>query len=91
MYMSDTTYIDYVTPAVNAEWLNEINDHVVWYSQSQEQQYMMLLLLRIHQQELLLHPTVQMALNELDTEKATVSSVNEKVSSTTLAASVEVL
>jgi parallel beta-helix repeat protein len=28
--MSDTTYIDYVQPAVNAEWLNEINDHV-WH------------------------------------------------------------
>lgn len=26
--MSNTTYIDYTTPAVNAEWLNEINDHV---------------------------------------------------------------
>ena len=28
--MADTTYIDYVQPAVNAEWLNEINDHV-WH------------------------------------------------------------
>ena len=28
--MSDTTYIDYVQPAVSAEWLNEINDHV-WH------------------------------------------------------------
>lgn len=28
--MSDTTYVDYVAPAVNAEWLNEINDHV-WH------------------------------------------------------------
>lgn len=28
--MSDTTYIDYIQPAVNAEWLNEINDHV-WH------------------------------------------------------------
>lgn len=28
--MADTTYVDYVTPAVNAEWLNEINDHV-WH------------------------------------------------------------
>lgn len=28
--MSDTTYVDFVAPAVNAEWLNEINDHV-WH------------------------------------------------------------
>lgn len=28
--MSDTTYVDYVAPAVSAEWLNEINDHV-WH------------------------------------------------------------
>ena len=28
--MSDTTYVDYTTPAVNAVWLNEINDHV-WH------------------------------------------------------------
>jgi len=28
--MSDTTYIDYTQPAVNALWLNEINDHV-WH------------------------------------------------------------
>jgi len=28
--MADTTYIDYVAPAVDAEWLNEINDHV-WH------------------------------------------------------------
>jgi len=28
--MSDTTYIDYTQPAVNAAWLNEINDHV-WH------------------------------------------------------------
>ena len=28
--MSDTTYVDYTTPAVNAAWLNEINDHV-WH------------------------------------------------------------
>lgn len=28
--MSDTTFVDYVTPAVNAEWLNEVNDHV-WH------------------------------------------------------------
>ena len=28
--MSDTTYVDYIAPAVNAEWLNEINDHV-WH------------------------------------------------------------
>lgn len=26
--MSDTTYVDYVAPAVNAEWLNEVNDHL---------------------------------------------------------------
>lgn len=29
--MSDTTYVNYTTPAVNAEWLNEVNDHV-WSS-----------------------------------------------------------
>ena len=28
--MSDTTYIDFVQPAVNAEWLNEVNNHV-WH------------------------------------------------------------
>ena len=28
--MSDTTYVDFVQPAVSAEWLNEINDHV-WH------------------------------------------------------------
>jgi len=28
--MSDTTYVDFTTPAVNALWLNEINDHV-WH------------------------------------------------------------
>lgn len=28
--MADTTYTDYVQPAVSAEWLNEINDHV-WH------------------------------------------------------------
>ena len=28
--MSDTTYVDFVQPAVNAEWLNEVNDHV-WH------------------------------------------------------------
>lgn len=28
--MTDTTYIDYTEPAVNAEWLNEVNDHV-WH------------------------------------------------------------
>ena len=28
--MSDTTYVDFVAPAVNAEWLNEVNDHV-WH------------------------------------------------------------
>ena len=26
--MADTTFVDYTTPAVNAEWLNEINNHV---------------------------------------------------------------
>jgi len=26
--MADTTYVDYVAPAVSAEWLNEVNDHV---------------------------------------------------------------
>lgn len=26
--MADTTYTDYVAPAVNAEWLNEVNDHL---------------------------------------------------------------
>ena len=29
--MADTTYVDYVAPTVNAEWLNEINDHV-WHN-----------------------------------------------------------
>ena len=28
--MSDTTYVDYVAPAVSAAWLNEINNHV-WH------------------------------------------------------------
>ena len=28
--MADTTYIDYMQPAVNAEWLNEVNDHL-WH------------------------------------------------------------
>lgn len=26
--MADTTFIDFVTPTVNAEWLNEVNDHL---------------------------------------------------------------
>lgn len=26
--MSDTTYVDFVQPAISAEWLNEVNDHV---------------------------------------------------------------
>ena len=29
--MSNTTYVDYTTPTVNAAWLNEINDHV-WHN-----------------------------------------------------------
>lgn len=85
--MSDTSYIDYVTPAVNAEWLNEINDHV-WHDTPVTGT-------TVHDASVIKNTpagtiaatTVQMALNELDTEKATVSSVNEKVSSTTLAAS----
>ena len=67
--MSDTTYIDYVQPAVSAEWLNEINDHV-WHDTA-------VIDATVHNAANIKNTpagtisstNVQAALNELDTDK----------------------
>lgn len=67
--MSDTTYVDYTIPTVNAEWLNEINDHV-WHDTP-------IAGTTVHAGSVITNTpagnisatTVQAAINELDTEK----------------------
>lgn len=67
--MSDTTYVDFTTPAVNAVWLNEVNDHV-WHDTPVTGT-------SVHDATVIkntpaggiISTTVQAALNELDTEK----------------------
>lgn len=80
--MADTTYQDYITPAVNAEWLNEINDHV-WHDTPVAGS-------AVHAASSISNTPaggisstdVQGALNELDSEKASLSSFSDSTGST---------
>ena len=79
--MADTTYMDYVQPAVNAEWLNEINDHV-WHDTPVEG-------VTVHSAGVIevvpsggiSSDNVQNALQELDTEKLSLGQLSDSTGS----------
>lgn len=79
--MADTTYIDYVQPAVNAEWLNEVNDHVWHDTPVNGVTLHSASVIKVVPSGGLSSENVQDTLEELDTKKVAFSQLNDDTGS----------